>query len=304
MLKRFIENYAMRKDRNYLYIWFLSFLNLWVMHQYFVIHDYMEDVLFMYSYLVNICTVIIDVSLLLFLSLCITFGRLRISTYLTFIITLVWSFVNVFYGRFFFHYLSLSAFGQAEGLTDDVVVNSMLSGFQWTDMYYLLSLLFFLLLIYRKRLKDIRLSWKKTFCVGIIVPFISLSFVFLIYSSYHLLNSSTRGNMVLYQDRIYGLVINPTKARNAYPNSVNYHAGVMRCLLSEMIDMLIPYDLTDEQRVKIEREYKDHRYRETNHKINQNVKNVVFILLESFMSLSSDYRRETYNPISRLFETF
>lgn len=283
--KIFFTSYSNNKD--YLIVWFISALNLWVMYQYFAINGFQEDKLFIYSYAINICTLLVDIPIILCLFLIITFGRLQWSTYATYIFTLIWSFVNVFYGRFFFQYLSISAICQAEGLTDDLVIKSMLAGFQWFDLYYLASLFIFLYTILRKKIKVVKLSWRKILLL-ISTPFISMCFVFIIYSSYHFAKHDTRGNMRLYKLRLSGLIFNPTKARNAYPNDVEYHAGVVRCLTSELLEILLPYKLTEEQRHSIKQAYSPQNQRITTHKTNPNIKNVVFILLESFMSVTSD----------------
>ena len=256
------------------------------MHLYFVLNGYMEHVQFMYSYVVSFLTTIIDISIVLFVFLCLSLGRLRISTFLTFLLTLIWSFANIFYGRFFFHYLTFSAIGQSEGLMDSVVINSMLAGFQWSDLYYLIILFAFLHIFIR--IKAVRLSWGMIF--GILsLPIISLFTVFFVYSSYHIINSGTRGNNTLYKYRIMELVTNPTKARNTYPNDATHYAGVIRTLVSELKEILIPYELKEEQRQIIMSEYKHYNTRSTEHEVNSQIKNVVFIILESFLSVSSDY---------------
>lgn len=73
-----------------LLILLISILNLWAMHLFFVLNGYMEDVLFMYSYVVNLCTTVIDVSIILFVFLCLSLGKFRISTILTYLTTLIW----------------------------------------------------------------------------------------------------------------------------------------------------------------------------------------------------------------------
>lgn len=285
----FINKYINKTlSSKYYLVLFLSILNLWVMHQYFVYHDFLESELYKYSYIVNVGTIIIDISIIMALLLTLSFGRLRLSTYLTYILTLIWSFVNVFYGRFFFHYLSLSAVGQVGGLTDNVVIKSIFAGFQWTDLYYAFSLLLFLYVCCRNKLKNIKLSLGKIIFVLLVYPLISLIMIFLIYTSYHFLNSKTRSNLLLYKIRIVELVINPTKTRNTYPNNVIYHAGIVRSLFSELKELFTPYIISDEQRVRIEREFCNHENRFTEHLVNPEVKNVVFILLESFLSVTSD----------------
>lgn len=285
-IKDFITTFC-ASNKNFIIICFLSALNLWVMHQFFVINGFLEDKLFIYSYVVNTCTLLVDIPIILCLFLIVTFGRLKWSTYATYIFTLIWSFVNVFYGRFFFQYLSISAIFQAEGLTDDVVIKSMLAGFQWFDIYYLASLFLFLYTILRKKIKAVKLSWRKIL-LTISIPFISMCLVFIIYSTYHFAKNDTRGNLKLYKLRLSELIFNPTEARNAYPNNVEYHAGVVRCLASELIEILLPYELTKEQRQSIEKAYFPDNQRTTTHEVNPKIKNVVFLLLESFMSVTSD----------------
>lgn len=283
-----IEKVRFSTIYKHLLLLLISILNLWAMHLYFVLNGYMEHVQFMFSYAVTFLTTIIDVSIVLFVFLCLSLGRLRISVFLTFFLTLIWSFSNVFYGRFFFRYLTLSAIGQAEGLVDSVVVNSMLSGFQWSDLYYLIILLVFLYLVICIEVKDVRLSWRTIF--GILsIPIISLFTVFLVYSSYHFINPGTRGNNALYKYRIRELVTNPTKARNTYPNDATHYTGVIRTLLSELKEIILPYELTEEQRQIIMSKYMHYDLRSTDHKVNTQIKNVVFIVLESFLSVSSDH---------------
>lgn len=270
-----------------LLILLISILNLWAMHLFFVLNGYMEDVLFMYSYVVNLCTTVIDVSIILFVFLCLSLGKFRISTILTYLTTLIWSFINVFYGKYFYHYLTLSAIGQAKGLIDPIVINSILAGFQWSDIYYLISLGAFLYIVFFLRIKEVKFSWWMVLSI-LSIPFVSLFTVFLVYSSYHVINPGTRGNDILYKFKITKLVINPTKGKNIYLNDATYNAGVIRLLFSELKEILIPYELTKEQRQCIIKEYKCYDKRSTGHKENPQIKNVVFILLESFLSASSD----------------
>ena len=283
------QNLLKKSDKNIykiLLVLLMSILNLWAMHLFFVLNGYMEDVLFLYSFVVNLCTTFIDVSIILFIFLCLSLGKLRTSMLLTYITTLTWSFVNVFYGRFFYHYLTILAIGQVKGLIDPIVTNSILAGFQWSDIFYLISLGTFLYIILYLNIKEVKFSWWMILSI-LSIPIVSLFAIFLIYSSYHIINSGTRGNDKLYKFKITKLVINPTKGKNIYPNDATYNAGVIRMLFSELVDYL-PYELTKEQRQYIIKEYKCKDKRTTGHTVNPQIKNVAFIILESFLSASSD----------------
>ena len=83
--------------------------NLLYMHYSFYYTDLLEWTL-KCSMVVNLFSVFFDVFILLFFFSLITNGRVKTTQLLTFVITLLWSFVNVFYGRFFYHYSSISWF--------------------------------------------------------------------------------------------------------------------------------------------------------------------------------------------------
>ena len=163
----------------------------------------------------------------------------------------------------------------------------MLAGFQWNDLYYLIILFVFLYIVTCVKIKEVQFSWRMIF--GILsIPIFSLFTVFLVYSLYHFINPRTRGNNLLYKYRIKELVTNPTKARNTYPNDATHYAGVIRTLYSELKENILPYELTEEQRQKIISKYWHYDIHSTGHEVNTQIKNVVFIVLESFLSVSSD----------------
>ena len=125
------------KDKR-IFLVIFPMLNLLFMHYFFYFSDILEWT-WTYSEIINLCGVVFDVSVLLIISQLIVGGRLKPALAITQIITMIWSFVNVMYGRFFFQYMSLSAIGEAHGLGDDLVINSVMSAFHWYDLFYLLS---------------------------------------------------------------------------------------------------------------------------------------------------------------------
>ena len=171
--KNLTKNIVYIGKNKYLLILILSITNLWVMHLFFAFKGFLEYCPLKYTYFTNFCTIIIDVSIVLLVILCLSKGRLRTSVYFTYILTLIWSFCNVFYGRFFHQYLTLSAIGQSRGLTDTVVIKSMLYSFLWSDLYYFISLFVFLFICVLFKIKEQHISWKKIFCI-LSVPAVSL----------------------------------------------------------------------------------------------------------------------------------
>ena len=108
------------------------------------------------------------------------------------------------------------------------------------------------------------------------------------YSAYHILKSDTRGNWVLYKSRIRGLYLG--ESRNAFPNSTRFALGSTRVLLGELYDRFHSLELSSEQRMSIASEVADLSERVTRSAPNQGVENVVFVVLESFLSMPIDLK--------------
>lgn len=276
-------------DNRQIFIWLLPLLfpmlNLLFMHYYIYFHHYMEDALLAYAFGVNLMVVLFDVFSIFLVFVVLSVGRLKISLLLTFITTLLWSFVNVFYVRFFGQYLPLSILSQTTQLTDQAVVNSMIAGFQWTDMYYVLSLVFFVMLYIKIPVVELK---RPVIFRLLLIPVFSFVGIFVIYSFYHALKKETRGNSLLYEKRIKELLYGD--ARNAYPNCTRFLIGSVRVIGGEIYDMLNEIELTPNQRDLIVKESEDMSQRFSNHIINPNIKNVVFVVLESFLSSPIDLK--------------
>jgi len=254
------------------------------MHYFFYFSDYLEWT-WLYSVPINICGIVFDVFVLLILALIIVGRRLKLALLITEIITMLWSFVNVMYGRFFFQYLSLSAMGEALELGDPLVANSIMSAFHIYDLYYVISVLCFVFVF--RITKPIILHWNTTLRL-ISVPFISLLFTFLFFSVYHFMHPKYRNNWELYIGGIQELSYYPFGGGT--PNLVHFQNGCTRVLSYEFFDMFSVKKLTPEQISEIENFYLDKSHRTTSHQRNPKVKNVIFILLESLLSEPIDLK--------------
>ena len=262
----------------------LSLANILFMHYFFYCNGYLEWT-WSYSEIVNLCSVFFDVFILLFLFLLLVRGSLKAATFLTFFVTFLWSFVNVVYGRFFFHYMSLSAIGEAHGLGDSLVINSIISTFHWYDLFYVLSCIVFIYL--SRNLMPIRIEIKKSFKL-LLIPFLSLLITFLSYSVYHFVHPQYRNNWELYKFRAKEFLYD--SVRGGTPNLAHFQTGCIRAGIYEVYDMFHVTELTSEQRMQIETNYLDHSLRTTSHQRNLMIKNVIFILLESFLSAPIDLK--------------
>ena len=95
----------------------------------------------------NFFSVIMDVCFILMVSYLLSAASLKISLYVTFYSTLLWSFANVLYSRFFQHYISFSAIGQGDSLFDWLMLRIIINGLSLFDCYYLIAIISFCFLI-------------------------------------------------------------------------------------------------------------------------------------------------------------
>ena len=249
------------------------------MHHYFLQTIGLEVGCFKSSLVDNLIACLLDVSVILFIAWIITLRRLRISLAITFVITLIWSFCNVFYARFFHQYLNWSSIGQAGNLSDASVVNSMLAEFHTIDLYYpIMAILFFWIFIRwrghnttSKSLRTIILTWLICAILGIIVH---ISYIF--HPHYGV---------------VYALektMFTPEKMDSMWPNWTVFHKGFFRRLVVDQLTRDSEIKLTKEQIEEIEKAYSDHSQRVTKRTAPDHIKNVIFILVESYLSVTSD----------------
>ena len=249
------------------------------MHHYFLQTIGLEVGCFKSSLVDNLIACLLDVSVILFIAWIITLRRLRISLAITFVITLIWSFCNVFYARFFHQYLNWSSIGQAGNLSDASVVNSMLAEFHTIDLYYpIMAILFFWIFIRcrdhnitSKSLRTIILTWLICAILGIIAH---VSYIF--HPHYGV---------------VYALektMFTPEKMDSMWPNWTVFHKGFFRRLVVDQLTRDSEIKLTKEQIEEIEKAYSDHSQRVTKRTAPDHIKNVIFILVESYLSVTSD----------------
>ena len=263
----------------FLILFMLSVINMLFMHHYFLQTIGLEVGCFKSSLVDNLIACLLDVSVILFLAWLITLRRLRISLAITFVITLIWSFCNVFYARFFHQYLNWSSIGQAGNLSDASVVNSMLAEFHAIDLFYpIMAILFFWIYIHSrnknitiKSLRTIILTWLICATLGIIAH------VFYIFHPHY---------GVVYA--LEKTMFTPEKMDSMWPNWTVFHKGFFRRLVVDQLTRDSKIKLTKEQIEEIEKAYSDHSQRVTKRTAPDNIKNVIFILVESYLSVTSD----------------
>ena len=259
-------------------------LNLLFMHYFFYLDGLLEWT-WAYSELINLCSVVFDVSVLLIFFLLIFVGRLKLALVLTQMVTLIWSFVNVMYGKFFAQYMSLSAINEVHSLGDELVINSVMSGFYWYDLYFLISGIGFVIIYIN--LEPIRFQLIEVLKF-VIIPVSSIIMTIVAYSVFHFVHPHYRNNWELFKFRTIEFLYDPV--RGGTPNLAHFHTSSIRIAFYELYDIFHITDLTMEEKKQIESYYTDYSLRYTSHKRDQEVKNVIFILLESFLSSPIDLK--------------
>lgn len=277
---------CLRKHALFLVLLMFSVANLLFMHYQFLVTIGIDFYFSKTSVLDNFMAVSLDVTVLFLFFLLLSWGRVRISLLLTFITTLLLSFCNIVYSRFFGQYITFSAFGQANNLVDDVVIKSILSEIRGYDIIYLILLLLFICVFVKSRNKLIEKGYLRL--LGAIWVVI-LVLVTLCHSIYLLGGSVERAIQTLYPS--YSQDPERPNWENVYPNWATFHKGLFR---SDVVDYFIKggnsIELTSSQIHEIEEEFLNHELRSTQKTIEKTIENVIFIIVESYLSVSSDLK--------------
>lgn len=263
----------------------LCVLNLLFMHASVLQSSQIEEPLDGVSIIDNICRVILDIWVLITLSIICFRGQLKYSILVSFLITFIWSFSNVLYSRFFFHYITLSSMEEAGALSDGLVINSMLAGIQIRDVYYVIVLMVFLFLYHKCISISVRIWYffkLVVVCVLSIYVFDLLSHMFycvsqadLRYWGYY---KRRVGRRVFGQNHFLGL-----------PIHAHFHNGSVKSLVIESIMSIQDnIELDDNQKSIINNALKESESSMIASIPNQDVKNIIFILIESQMSFVID----------------
>ena len=263
-------------------IWLLSLpsiANMFFMHYNIYISKVLE-VSFLYSFPANVLGVVFDVSVILFFFTFLSRGKLKCSFALTYVVSLVWAFVNVLYAKFFYQYLPLSAVSSAGGLCDSTTITAMMDGFDFCDLFFLVNSVAFFTLYFV--IKPARISLRRCFRF-LLIPVFSLLLSVLVLSVYFFIQPRYRYNYTLYWLHMKGLLYDVTC--NGTPSLTHFQAGSIRVLIYESYDILYPRRLTDDERLAISSYISSSsEQRTTNHARPQNVRNVIVVLLESMLS--------------------
>ena len=225
----------------------------------------------------NVFSCLIDATFFFVLSLLLTRGRVKGALLLTFVLTALLSFCNVLYARFFGHYLPNLAILQIGNLNDGDVMGSVLTGFRWQDIYYVLMAIVFGWL-YRHYSQQELTGWLRTLgwlWGAMLVSVLAFIIVLGLFHDHDFETSFIRFSPIRVQY---------TQA----PNNMLFRSGFVRRTMVCYEDF-IQKDLecAESQKETIRREYTDYKQRTTTATV-KGTKNLIFIIVESYMAVTSD----------------
>lgn len=262
---------------------FFCMLNLLYMHNYIIQTCNATTLLDWTSWIDNICRVCFDVWVIFSLCMYVIKRRVKICILLTFFVTLLWAFSNVIYSRFFSHYLSLTSILEADAMTDPLVFKSVLVCWEWSDIFFALMILLFIVFYNHF---NYNISYKQHI-KGSLALF---SLLFFINVSSHILLCSLNPSLryLNYIERRVSMRLFGQNHLLALPNYAIFHNGSIKSLVIEFYYSLNNnIKLSDDQSATITKELIKTRQTLKREK-GVNVDNVIIILVESYMSFVTD----------------
>ena len=227
----------------------------------------------------NVFSCLIDATFFFVLGLLLTWGRVKGSLLLTFILTAILSFCNVLYSRFFGHYLPNMAILQIGNLNDSDVMGSVFTGFRWQDSYYILMAVVFGWLYVKTERHVLKVHYLKSLGMlwGVMLTAV-LAFILLL-ATVH--DPSLEVSFI----RFSPIRVQYTQA----PNNMLFRSGFLRRILVCYEDFLQKdLKLDKSQMEEIEHEYMDYSERAVSGQAIVGNKNLIFIIVESYLAATSD----------------
>ena len=169
--------------------------------------------------------------------------------------------------------------GQAGNLSDTSVINSMLAELHAIDLFYPIMAIIFIFVYIKSRHSNIT---RNSFRTIIITWLICITLGAIAHAMY--IFHPKYGVVYALEKTIF----TPEKMDSMWPNWTVFHKGFVRKLVIDPLTKNKEIKLTNEQKYQIERAYSDHSLRVTGRTAPDSIKNIIFILVESYLSVTSD----------------
>ncbi len=263
-----------------LFIIILSIANLLVMHYYILFTCHSEEAGIL-RFVSNALNTVFDIGLSFCIFYLITGKRVKLTLWLCFLISLTWSFSNIVYSRFFHHYLTLSAVGQSGTLLNGWVLKCVIESLRWPDLYFVFS---FILGLYLLRIPH-----------HIDMPRHIMSKTLLVLLSYLLMNIIAYGcySYVKHPHHFFAYFENKLKNRvyrtSGSPLYLHFQRGEYRSLCVELwLKHNGSMTLSSDQKFVLHKAVEHSQLAIADTIANITPKNIIFIIVESYLAWSSD----------------
>lgn len=266
-------------NTRFLLMFFLSMANLLLMHVFLALTVRFEYPFKIDAIFSNLFSCLIDTTFLFTLSMLLTWGHIKRSLFLTYVLTALLSFCNIFYSRFFDHYLPNLAFMQWSNLNDTNVMESILTGFSWIDLFFICWAILFYWLYKHFDSQLLRTRYLSTlgWLWGVMLSLVIFFIIILAFFHDHDIKTSII--------RFSPIRVQYTQA----PNNMLFRSGFLRRALVCYEDFRQKNILLDKyQKDAIWREYTDYSKRATVAPTIKGEKNLIFIIVESYLAVTSD----------------
>ena len=276
----------LKKNNSIWLILLLCVFNLLVMHYYIFLTSGIGRDVNILVFANNALGISIDVCFLFLVIYVISFFSIKLTLYLSYYLSLCWAFSNIMYSRFFQHYISLSAIGQGDSLFDQLMLTILIDGIRWFDCFFIISIVVFYFIIRNIDNYDKpRMTILKV--IGIFV-FILISNI-----SCHLLWCVQKPECRYFSYFLNLFNRNHFSQDTFFINPKDYYfeRGCFRSLASELyFNLQGSIDLEKDN--KIDEIRKELVFSGTTVRKQNFDKNIIFILMESYMSFTSDLRMD------------
>lgn len=257
----------------------LSMVNLMMMHFLQQREGILEAGLVRVSWVNCLISCLLDVTVLYLLSLLVMLLNRSRALALTFVLTWLISIFNVFYGRFFGAYLPLTAVTEVRNLTDGSLLSATFAAIRPVDIYYPIALAVFI--------PAYRFLSKKVHGAFLSLGVMWLAYLLLMCPAYYNYTThSTESFAELFQTHML-----PEKiSRQLHPSRFIFNTGLVRGSWADAIGGLFPKHLTPEEESAIELASDPSLHGTLERTALPQVNNVIFILVESYLSMVSDMK--------------
>jgi len=221
-----------------------------------------------------------DVLFIALLSCVISLNNAKIWGYIVYFLTFLWSLCNIIYSRFFSTYLTLSAISQVNNIFDDYYVQYLKIAFRYSDILFVIGLIAFVWIMKSDVEKRITIRTIKLLIVS------CSFFTFLLFASGSVSASYRKGHIALFQ---YESLKEMKKEASSWNNNFVYKHGVIQGQIGFfLLSRLHNRELTQQEvaQIKTYIKSKTHLFH-SNGEATIN-RNLFFILVESYLSVTSD----------------